>query len=136
LEQKLNKTREYESKRKFQVSWATKLPWSKLQMGVDGCVHLVKYKVCLEVEHKNKLLAPKWDSLHKHTGQRKAKRNMNGVKKGEWYTNNDYKHNKNVDIYACKGREFVLQQITTRLVSEKRRKLVWFDTLFHTLKHG
>jgi len=33
---------------------------------------------------------------------------MKGVKKGEWYTSNDYKHNKNVVIYACKGREFVL----------------------------
>jgi hypothetical protein len=78
-------------------------------MGVDGCVHLVKYKVCSKVEHKNKLLAPKWDSLHKHIGGKKVKRNMKGVKKGEWYTNNDYKHNKNVATYACKRREFVLQ---------------------------
>ncbi len=93
-------------------------------MGVDGCVQLVKYKVCSKVEHKNKLLAPKWDSLHKHTSRRKAKRNMKGVKKREWCTNNDYKHDKNVVIYACKGREFVLQQITTRLASEKCRKLV------------
>jgi hypothetical protein len=53
-------------------------------MGVDGCVHLVKYKVCSKVEYKNKLLAPKWDSLHKHIGGKKAKRNMKGVKKGEW----------------------------------------------------
>jgi hypothetical protein len=67
LEQKVNKTCEYDSKRKFQVSWASELLYSKLQIGVDGCVHLVKYKMCLEVEHKNKLLAPKWDSLHKHT---------------------------------------------------------------------
>jgi hypothetical protein len=27
----VNKTQAYESKRKFQVSWATKLPWAKLQ---------------------------------------------------------------------------------------------------------
>jgi len=27
-------------------------------MGVDGCMHLVKCKVCLEVEHKNNLLVP------------------------------------------------------------------------------
>ncbi len=38
--------------------------------------------------------------------------------------NNDYKHNKNVATYACKGKESVLQQITTRLASEKCRKLV------------
>ncbi len=61
---------------------------------------------------------------------------MKGVKKGEWYTNNDYRHNKNVATYACKGREFVLQQVATRLTGETRRTLVQFDTLFHTLKHG
>ncbi len=83
LEQKVNKTLDYESKRKFQVSWAAKLPWVELQMGVDGCVHLVKCKICLEVEQKNKLLVPKWDSLQKHTSQRKAEKNMKGVKKSE-----------------------------------------------------
>jgi hypothetical protein len=49
---------------------------------------------------------------------------MKRVKKGEWYTNNDYKHNKNVVTYDCKGKESILQQFTTRLASEKRRKLV------------
>jgi hypothetical protein len=52
-------------------------------MGVDGCVHLVKCKVCSKVEHKNKLLAPKWDPLQKHIGWRKAEKNMEGLKKGE-----------------------------------------------------
>jgi hypothetical protein len=52
-------------------------------MGVDGCVHLVKCKVCLEVEHKNKLLVPKWDSLQKHIGWRKAEKNVKRVEKGE-----------------------------------------------------
>jgi hypothetical protein len=93
-------------------------------MVVDGCVHLAKYKTCLEVEHKNKLLAPEWDSLHKHISRKKAKRNRKGVKKGEWYTNNDNKQNKNVATYACKGRESILQQIVIRLTSEKCRKLV------------
>jgi hypothetical protein len=27
-------------------------------MGVDGCMHLVKCKVCLEVEHKDNVLVP------------------------------------------------------------------------------
>jgi hypothetical protein len=61
---------------------------------------------------------------------------MKGKKKGEWYTSNDCKHNKNVATYACKGREFILQQVTTRLANEKCKKLVKFATLFHTLKHG
>ncbi len=105
-------------------------------MGVDGCVQFVKCKVCSKVEHKNKLLAPKWDSLQKHADWKKAEKNMKGMKKGEWYTSNDCKHNKNVTTYACKGRESVLQQVTIGLVSEKHKKLVQFATLFHTLKHG
>ncbi len=30
LDQEINNTRDYESKRKFQVSWATELPWFEL----------------------------------------------------------------------------------------------------------
>jgi hypothetical protein len=30
LDQEVNNTRDYESKRKFQVSWATELPWFEL----------------------------------------------------------------------------------------------------------
>jgi hypothetical protein len=47
----VNKTQAYESKRKFQVSWVAKLPW---------------------VEHKDKLLALKWDSLQKHVNKKKV----------------------------------------------------------------
>jgi len=61
---------------------------------------------------------------------------MKGVKKGEWYINNNYMHNKNEATYASKGKESILQQMTNGLVSEKCRKLVQFATLFHTLKHG
>jgi hypothetical protein len=78
-------------------------------MGADGCVHLVKCKICLEVEHVYKLLTPKWDSFQKHVSWRKAKRKMRGVKKSEWYTIDDYKHNQNVIIYVCKRRESILQ---------------------------
>jgi len=39
---KINKTWAYESKRKFQVSWATKLPCVDLQEEFDDFVHIVK----------------------------------------------------------------------------------------------
>jgi hypothetical protein len=58
LEQKVNKTCEYESKKKFEVSVVAKLHCVELRMGVDGCMHLVKCKICLEVEHKDNLLVP------------------------------------------------------------------------------
>ncbi len=61
---------------------------------------------------------------------------MKGVKKGEWYTNNHYKHSRNHAAYVFKGKNIILQQASNGLVGEKHRKLVQFATLFHTLKHG
>jgi hypothetical protein len=61
---------------------------------------------------------------------------MRGVKKMEWYTNNDYKHSRSQATYAYKGREFILQQVYNGLVGEKHKRLVQFAKLFHTLKHG
>jgi hypothetical protein len=39
---KINKTWAYESKKKFQLFWATKLPWAKLQVGSNVLMHIVK----------------------------------------------------------------------------------------------
>jgi hypothetical protein len=47
------------------------LPWDALQFVFDGCGKYKKCKISFEVEHKNKLLAPKWDSFHKHVGRKK-----------------------------------------------------------------
>ncbi len=44
-------------------------------------MHIVKYKICSNIEHKYKLLAPKWDSPQKHVNKRKANKPMKGVKK-------------------------------------------------------
>jgi hypothetical protein len=45
----------------------------------------------------DKILAPKWDTLKKHKGQHKVKRNMTrGIKKGQWYLAKAYKHLQNV----------------------------------------
>jgi hypothetical protein len=96
----------------------------------------VQCKIYLKVEHKDKILATKWNSLQKHVDQKNDDLPMKGVKKGEWYTNNDYKQSRNQASYVSKGREFVLEQVTNELVGEKCRKLVQFATLFHTLKHG
>ncbi len=90
----------------------------------------------LEVEHKDKLLAPKWDSLQKHVSKRKLDKPMKGVEKIEWYISKDCKHNKNETTYASKGKEFVLQQVTNGLAGEKCKILVQFATLFYPLKHG
>jgi hypothetical protein len=49
--------------------------------GVDGLVHTVKCKICLEVEHKNKILTAKWDPLQKHANERRTNKPMKGMKK-------------------------------------------------------
>ncbi len=41
---------------RFQDTWATKLPYVKFVVGVDGKVHHVKCKVCSKIEGCNKLL--------------------------------------------------------------------------------
>ncbi len=65
-------------------------------------MHIVKYIYFLEIEHKDKILAPKWDSSQKNVVWRKAERPMKWVKKGEWYIINDCKHRKNQAAYVSK----------------------------------
>lgn len=66
---------------------------------------------------------------------KKINRPTKGVKKREWYTSNDYKHNRNQTMYASKGQKSILQQVSNGLVGEKHRKLIQFATLFHTWLH-
>jgi hypothetical protein len=56
----------YELNRHFQDSWAAKLPWAKAVMGTDERISQVRCKVYSFVEHGEKLLVPKIDSLWKH----------------------------------------------------------------------
>jgi hypothetical protein len=54
-------------------SWAIKLPWTNMCLWSNGLLHNVKCKICNQVEGKDKLFAPKWESLCKHTSRKKAK---------------------------------------------------------------
>ncbi len=51
-------------------------------LGSNGCLHIVKCKIYNQVEGKDKLLAPKWDSFYKHVDRMKAHTDMGFVKKG------------------------------------------------------
>ena len=76
----------YEASRKFQDTWAARLPWAELHRGGDGLYESVKCLVCLTVEGRAKILGPKWDTLKKHGGKQKATCDMpNGIKKDQWY---------------------------------------------------
>jgi hypothetical protein len=41
-------------------------------MGADGRITQVWCKICSDIEGREKLLAPKIDSLYKHAGRRKV----------------------------------------------------------------
>lgn len=51
-------------------------------LGSNG-LHIVKCKIYDQVEGKDKLLVPKWDSLYKHVDHMKAHKDMGFVKKGD-----------------------------------------------------
>ncbi len=62
------KERNYDVTRKFQEIWLTKLPWAELFARENGTLHIVKCKVCIRVEGKEKILVANWDSFCKHVG--------------------------------------------------------------------
>jgi hypothetical protein len=45
-------------------------------LGLDGLLHNIKCKISSYVEGKDKLFAPKWDSLCKHIGHKKEEKNI------------------------------------------------------------
>lgn len=73
-----------------------------------GEVHNVLYST---MEKSDRLMQPKWDTLKKHEGRRKATRNMlaYNVKKGEWYMAKDSKHKKNMALFNARALDNVLQ---------------------------
>jgi len=48
--------------------WAAKLPWAKIVMGCDGKLSMVCCKICSEIDGREMLMVPKFDSLQKHVG--------------------------------------------------------------------
>lgn len=61
-----------ETKRKFQDSWATKLPWIEMKIGSDRLIHVVKCDISLVINGCDKILAFKLDTLTKHNGRHKT----------------------------------------------------------------
>ena len=80
------------------------MPWAKLFQGADGLYEYVKCAVCSTIIGKPKLMGPKWDTLSKHNGKRKATKNLgNGVKKGQWYIAKNCKHLRFERIFAAQS---------------------------------
>jgi hypothetical protein len=68
---------------------------------------MVKCTVCSTMEKLDKLMQPKWDTLKKHEGRRKATRIMPAynVKKCEWYMAKDLSTRR---IWHCSMLELLI----------------------------
>ncbi len=72
----------YDTTKKIQDSWSTKLPWAELCVRLDGSLHIVKCRICSEVARKNKVLSAKWDSWGKHASHRKVVKDLRTLQLG------------------------------------------------------
>jgi hypothetical protein len=114
----------YDLMRKFQLEWAVRLPWSESVLSSDGRLHMVKCRSCSFVEGKEKLLAPKLDTLLKHEGQRKATTNNPGkhIKKGDVFVVKTYRHQVNLGLYSARPPLSVALQLNKVSSLERKKK--------------
>jgi hypothetical protein len=104
----LKKQELYKSPRKFQDAWTTHLPWVESIIDEKGLVQQVRCKIYTIVRGKEKLLAPKLNSLFKHVGHWKAKFLMPSVDANSHYFNKDLVHVKNGHEYSIVNQPFIL----------------------------
>ena len=84
-------------------------------MSGDGSLYMVRCCVCSEVDGRDRLLAPKWNTLCKHEGRCKAKRDMlwKGVKKGDTYIVQKYRYQAVLAIFSMRKPATMLQLVNT-----------------------
>jgi hypothetical protein len=128
----------YDKTRKFQLEWSAKLPWAEGVLLEDGRLHMVRCRACTAVDGREKLLAPKWDTLCKHEGRQWAQADnaLQGVKKGDVYFLKSCHHALNMAVFAAKKPISILQQVNKFGSLERRKKKVQFASLFHLLSAG
>jgi hypothetical protein len=110
----------------FQDVWSVKLPWVEFVVDEQGKVHLVKCKVCSKINGKDKMFAPKIESLQKHVGRKKALMVVLGVcGVGEHYKSKDSVHVKNETwLYAIARKDSTFKQIYHVIVGQRKKKFM------------
>jgi len=71
-----------------------------------------------------KLLAPKLDTISKHVGRQKAKKDLPhlGVKEGEFYISENYKHAANTRLYKTRSKDSMELLVVKGMKGERSRK--------------
>jgi hypothetical protein len=106
------KKESYDSTKKFQAKWASKLTWIEGLIAKSGFIHNVKCKVCSLIKNKGKIVGRKWDILTKHVGHRIVVWDLLrfGVKKGGTYIAKDCAHLKIMKLYVQRGHNSIFGQ--------------------------
>jgi hypothetical protein len=94
--------------------------------------------MCSTFEVQEKLLKPKWDTLKKHGGKRKAKKAipMKNIRKGKWYIAYNCKHLVNERKYAARSAQKPIIQQLREVKGERARKRQQLATIFLFLQQG
>ncbi len=122
--QKLKKS--YDHRRKFQHEWVAKLPWAKGVLATNVVFHNVTCKVYTTIDKKPCLLVSKWDTLMKHEGRRKAKKDLPklNVEKREWFNSKSCKQKQNQTLFFTRVPTNVLQHVNKNTHLDPICKLV------------
>jgi hypothetical protein len=93
-------------------------------LGVDGKVVQVCYKVCAQIEGREKLLIPKINSLCKHAGCRKTLVLMPKVEVREHYFLKTIANVANDKLYFGKGPKIMLQVVEGVTWVDRKKKIM------------
>lgn len=91
--------------------------------------------MCSTMDRKEKVMQPKWDTLKKHEGRRKALINMPKCKgkKGEWYMAKNQSTRKNLVLFNVRFPNTLLQLMNHFIRLKKDKKKVQFAILLQVL---
>jgi hypothetical protein len=84
----------YDRNHKFQLEWQVKLPWAERLVFGDGSLYQVRCHTYSAVDGRDQIMAAKWNTLLKHEGRCKVKRDIHGrgIKKGDEYIVKSCRH--------------------------------------------
>ncbi len=113
---------EWELSKFYQNKWATRFSWFKAVCGKDGKMMRVECNICINIEGREKHLIPKLNSLIKHSSLNNFIKAKPKIIIGELYICPTNAHVQNEKLYASKGWDSVVIQVTNGDKTKKRNK--------------
>jgi len=110
--------------------------WAKPIIGDDALVSQVRCTIYNKILRKPKFLAPKFDTLHKHIGRRKATIPSLGVAIGEYYYCNGVTHCKNERAFIRQNSKTVMTLIQSWIHFDVQKKFSLLSSYTYSCMEG